>query len=117
MNLLEYFRIRKAWDAKERVPSADVVLLKEARARYVGVKFDELYEKWRQAAVRDAEVMRIAQQDRPFGERVFRATVCGSSLAVFADARGNKPENQSENNVASGLRQISANRRIKSSGA
>src|ERR1700730_17956257 len=27
MNVMEYFRVRKAWDAKERVASADVVLL------------------------------------------------------------------------------------------
>ena len=44
MNVLDYFRLRKAWDAKERVASADVVLLKEAQARYAGAKFEELYE-------------------------------------------------------------------------
>ena len=32
--VLDYFRIRRAWEAKERVASADVVLLKEAQARY-----------------------------------------------------------------------------------
>jgi len=31
VNLLHYFRVRKAWEAKERVASADVVLLKERR--------------------------------------------------------------------------------------
>ena len=31
VSLLEYFRVRKAWDTKEPVPSADVILLKEAQ--------------------------------------------------------------------------------------
>jgi hypothetical protein len=30
VNTLEYFRLRRAWDARERAASADVVLLKEA---------------------------------------------------------------------------------------
>jgi hypothetical protein len=47
VNVLYYFRVRKAWEAKERVASADVVLLKEAQARYAGREFEELYEKWR----------------------------------------------------------------------
>ena len=48
VNVLEYFRVRKAWEAKERVASADVVLLKEAQARYAGRRqFEESYETWR----------------------------------------------------------------------
>lgn len=117
MSLLKYFRVRRAWDAKERVASTDVVLLKEAQVRYVGCKFDELYERWCLGAIADAEVMRAAEQDRPSEERVFRAIVCGSSLAVFTEARGNEQENQAENSITGGLRQISANRSIETSGA
>src|SRR5258707_13737434 len=65
VNLLHYFRVRKAWEAKERVASADVVLLKEAQARYAGSQFEELYEKWRKGAVADTEVTRTAEQLRP----------------------------------------------------
>jgi hypothetical protein len=53
VNPLHYFRLRKAREAKVRVASADVVLLKEAQARYAGSQFEELYEKWRRGAVAD----------------------------------------------------------------
>src|SRR6266436_10366493 len=56
INALDYFRIRRAWEAKERVASADVVLLKEAQARYSARQFQELYENWSRGAMADAEV-------------------------------------------------------------
>src|SRR5206468_12973554 len=43
VSVLEYFRLRKAWDSKERVTSAGVVLLKEAQAHYGGSGIEELY--------------------------------------------------------------------------
>ncbi len=116
MNVMEYFRLRKAWDAKERVASAGVVLLKEAQARYVGRKFDELYAKWRQGAVADAEVMQSAEQGCPSGKSAFRTIICGSSLAVFTDPRGNRAESCAENDIAGGLPQISPNRPEEISG-
>jgi hypothetical protein len=42
VSLLEYFRVRKAWDTKEPVPSADVILLKEAQLHYVGATAQRL---------------------------------------------------------------------------
>ena len=110
VNLLHYFRVRKAWEAKERVPSADVVLLKEGQARYAGSQFEELYEKWRKGAVADTEVTRTAEQARPRRKGVFRTMICGSSLAVFTDPRGNGPENCAENDIADGLPEISSSR-------
>ncbi len=110
VSALDYFRIRKAWEAKERVASADVVLLKEAQARYVGRQVEELYEKWRKGAIADAEVTRNAEQTRPYGKGLFRAMVCGSSLSVFADLRGNGHENRAENHISDDLPQISSNR-------
>jgi hypothetical protein len=50
--VLDYFHTRRAWEAKERVASADVVLLQEAHARYAGRQFEELYEKWRRGPSR-----------------------------------------------------------------
>jgi hypothetical protein len=41
---LEYFRLQKAWDAKERVASQDVILLKEAQGQYSGKDVAALYE-------------------------------------------------------------------------
>jgi hypothetical protein len=106
---LDYFRIRKAWEAKERVASADVVLLKEAQARYAGCQFEELYESWRKGSIADADVTRNAEQTRPYGKGLFRAMVCGSSLSVFADLRGNGQENHAENDITADLPQISCN--------
>ncbi len=74
-SLLDYFRVRKAWEAKERVASADVVLLKEAQGRYAARQFEELYEKWRRAAIDDSEAAKSLEHGRPFGERIFRTMV------------------------------------------
>jgi hypothetical protein len=99
------------------VASADVVLLKEAQARYVGRQFEELYEKWRKGAIADTEVTRSAEQPRPSEQGVFRTMVCSTSLAVFSDMRANGAENCAENDVAGGLAQISANRSMQISEA
>jgi hypothetical protein len=115
-NLLSYFRVRKAWDARERVSSADVVLLKEAQSRYMGRKFEELYERWRKGAIADAEVIRSAEQVWPSGKSVFRSIVCGSSLTVFTNPRGNSTESFAENEIADGLSQTSGEPSIRISG-
>jgi len=116
INFLDYFRIRKAWEAKERVASADVVLLKEAQARYSARQFEELYEKWRQGGIADAEVTQNSQQVAVARKGVFRTMVCGSSLSVFSDPRGNGVENCPENAVADGLPQVSSTRSLQISG-
>ena len=113
VSVLDYFRLRKAWDAKERVASADVVLLKEAQARYAGSQFDELYETWRQGTIADSEVTRSAGQALPSGRGIFRAIVCGSSLSVFTDPRGNGAESCAENGIADGLPQIFGRRSME----
>ena len=89
VSVMKYFRVRKAWDAKDRVASADVVFLKEAQAQYVGSKVEELYEKWRQGTITDLEVTQCLDLASPARKYVFRAMVCGSSLSVFNDPRGN----------------------------
>jgi hypothetical protein len=116
VNVLDYFRVRKAWEGKERVASAEVVLLKEAQALYTGRQFEELYEKWRDGAIADTRVTRTAEQVRPSAKGVFRAIVCGSSLTVFTDPRGNLAESFADNDIADGLSQISANHSIRISG-
>src|SRR5208337_2947428 len=113
---LDYFRIRKAWEAKERVASADVVLLKKAQVRYAGCQCEELYESWRKGSIADAEVTRNAEQARPGGNGVFRAMVCGSSLSVFADPCGNSTDNCAENGIADDIPQISSNKSVELSG-
>jgi hypothetical protein len=100
VNILGYFRLRKAWDAKERVASADVVLLKETQLRYVGSKVENLYAKWRQGIVADDEVMRDANQSVEAGNTTFRTLVYGSSLKVFSDPLGCDVESWMERGVA-----------------
>jgi hypothetical protein len=116
VSVLDYFRIRRAWEAKERVASADVVLLKEAQARYADRQFEELYEKWRSGAIADTEVTRHADQVEPSLNGVFRTILCGSSLSVFSDPRGNGAENCAENVIVDGLPQDSSTRSLQISG-
>jgi hypothetical protein len=115
-NLLHYFRVRKAWEAKERVTSADVVLLKESQARHASREVQELYEKWRSCAIADAEVTRLSDEGNPSVRRVFRAMICGSSLSVFTDPRSHSAENCSENTTTVDLPHISESRSSQISG-
>ena len=114
--VLDYFRIRRAWEGKERVASADVVLLKEAQARYAGRQFEELYEKWRQGAIADAEVTQHSKQVVVARKGVFRTMLCGSSLSVFSDPRANGVESCAESVIADGLARVSINRSLQISG-
>jgi hypothetical protein len=116
VSVLDYFRIRRAWEAKERVASADVVLLKEAQARYAGRQFEELYEKWHRGTIADVEVTRHAEQVGPSLNDGFRTMLCGSSLSVFSDPRGISAENRAENVIGDGLPQVSSNRSLEISG-
>lgn len=115
-NPLNYFRVRKAWEAKERVASADVVLLKEAQVRYAARPFEDLYEKWRKGAIDDTEVTRGLEQCRPSTKTIFRTMICGSSLNVFADPRGKSAESCQENESKDGLPRISGSASIEFSG-
>jgi plasmid maintenance system killer protein len=116
INVLDYFRIRRAWEAKERVSSADVVLLKEAQERYAGRQYEEMYEKWRRGAIADAEVTQHSKQVGVARKGVFRTMLCGSSLSVFSDPRGNGAENYAEGVIADGSPQVSSNRSFQISG-
>ena len=117
VSLLEYFRLRKAWDAKERVASADVVSLKEAQRQYTGTKFEELYERWRKGTLSDSDVMRVAEQPFEAARGVFRSLVCGSSLGIFTDPLGTSPENSPESEFNDSLPQVSGSRSVQMSGS
>ena len=118
VSVLDYFRLRKAWEAKERVASADVVLLKEAQARYAARQFEELYEKWRRGALADNEVTQSSEQGSAIREKRFSnhgmrliATRCLPTRAEMAR------KTVQENDNWDGLSQISSNRSIEISGA
>ncbi len=117
LSLLEYFRVRKAWDAKERVTSADVVSLKEAQERYVGRKFEELYERWRKGTAKDADVIGVPEQHSEAARGGFRALVCGSSLRIFTDPLGITVENSPEADLNDSLPQVSGTGSVQVSGS
>ena len=117
VNILEYFRVRKAWDARERVASADVVLLKEAQQRYAGSKTEGLYEKWRDGIIGDDDVMRDGGQSTERGKGAFRTLVCGSSLRVFSNPIEGEAESSTERDVARGKGQVSGESSIQVSGS
>ena len=115
--VLHYFQIRKAWEAKERVASADVVRLKDAQADFAGREFEELYEKWRTRAANEVEVEKITVQSSPAVQCGFRTMICGSSLSVFSDPSGMNKENRLEDSQPAERPQISGTQSIEISGA
>ena len=117
VNILNYFRLRKAWDAKERVASADVVRLKEAQLRYARSEVENLYAKWRQGVVADDEAIRDASQSVEPGNTTFRTLACGSSLKVFSDPLGCDVESWMDKDVARKLDQDSGQSSIQVSGS
>jgi len=114
---LEYFRVRKAWDAKERVASADVVLLKEAQARYAGKNFEELYERWRKGSAKDSDVMRVAEQPFEAARGVFQTLLCGASLRIFTDPLGITAERSPESDFNDSLAEVSGTGSVQVSGS
>jgi len=101
--MLDYFRLRKSWDSRERVASADVILLEEAQQHYVGGLTEELYEKWRQGVIADDEVTRNTSASSERVNGAFSTLVCGSSLTVFGDPVGSVTERRAEGDEPQGI--------------
>jgi hypothetical protein len=58
--LCRYFQIRKAWDLKRyaSVTESDLIFRNQARARFVGERFDHLYRGWKAGRVTEADIRR-----------------------------------------------------------
>lgn len=117
VDILGYFRLRKAWDARERVASSDVVLLKEAQAQYEGKQTEDLYEKWRNGVVKNDDVMRHSDHCAEHVKGVFRTLQCGSSLRVFSDPMCGDAEIHLESNDRRDAGQVSRASSIQVSGS
>jgi len=91
-SILDYFRLRRAWDRKERVSSAQVVHLKEAQALYVAKHIEDLYRDWQSGSVKDEDVARVSQQFTSSNRIRFQSLRCGFSLKVFFDPSLHRPE-------------------------
>jgi len=96
LGVIDYFRLRRAWDERERMASADVVTLKDAQGRYAGRHFDDLYNRWRKGGVSESEIAQFTKQVAKAPRATFQAVVCGSSLKVFADPFAPVAENRPE---------------------
>ena len=107
LRLLVYFQIRRAWDAKERVTSSDVVLFKEAQTKFTGKLFDEAYEQWGIGKINDQEVEALGQRFELTNRYTFRVLLCGDSLKVFRDPLANRAESCIKCRQADGESQVS----------
>ena len=49
LDLLKYFQLREAWELKqyEKVGSTELLFLNQARKKYTGARYDELYSDWK----------------------------------------------------------------------
>ena len=79
-----YFRIRRAWEANERVPGADVVFLKNSRRRFVGNESETLYQAMGFRALSNDQLFAIWGSRFSLPTVVFRTAVFGRSLSVFS---------------------------------
>ena len=116
VSVLDYFRLRKAWDKKERVASAGVVLLKEAQSLYAGKRYQELYERWSKGTATDSEVMGAAHLYKDTKRVTFRTFLCGASLKVFLDPLAHSSEISRDASIGESVPQFSSRRSIQISG-
>ena len=49
LDLVKYFRLREAWESKqyEKVGSAELLFLNQARKKYTGARYEEAYWGWK----------------------------------------------------------------------
>jgi hypothetical protein len=116
LRLLDYFRLRKAWDAKERVASADVVLLKEAHSRYCDNRIEELYKHWCSGRASTDELVHAERQHDVPVKALFRTAVWGSSLKLFSDPHGGDAEISQECPRSVQQGELSSKRSIEATG-
>jgi hypothetical protein len=91
-----YFQIRRAWEANEPVPGADVVFLKDSRRRFLGNESETLYRQWASGALSDDKLSAIWGSRFPAPSVVFRTAIFGRSLSVFSRNRGAGLEPESD---------------------
>jgi hypothetical protein len=83
-DVLRYFRIRRAWEANERVPGVDVVFLKNSRPRFARNESETLYKQWVSGALSNDQLFAIWGSRFSPPNVVFRTAVFGHSLSVFS---------------------------------
>ena len=91
-----YFRIRRAWEANEPVPGADVVFLKDSRRRFLGNESETLYRQWASGTLSDDKLSAVWGSRFSAPTVVFRTAIFGRSLSVFSRNMGERSEPESD---------------------
>jgi len=81
--LLRYFRLRKTWEAGDRVSAADVVFLNAAKRELDCEEIESQYRKWTEGTIQDGDVSHPGVTQRPQVHGTFFTEKYGSSLSVF----------------------------------
>jgi hypothetical protein len=81
--LLRYFRLRKTWEAGDRVPAADVVFLNAAKRDFDREEIHSQYRKWFEGTIVDSDVFNRAVSEESQVHGTFLTEKHGPSLAVF----------------------------------
>lgn len=81
--LLRYFRLRKTWEAGDRVSAADVVFLNAAKRDFDCEEIESQYRKWVGATISDSDVCSRAVPEKLQIHATFLTQKSGSSLSVF----------------------------------
>jgi len=81
--LLRYFRLRKTWEAGDRVPAADVVFLNAAKRDFKGEEVESQYRRWVEGRMQDSDVFHRGTGEEQQVRAIFQARKCGASLSVF----------------------------------
>jgi len=104
--LLRYFRLRKTWEAGDRVSAADVVFLNAAKRDFDGEEIDSQYRKWTEGTIQDVDVFHRAVPAKLQVQATFLTQKSGSSLSVFhrsAHELGESSANMSSGGVSPGF--------------
>lgn len=81
--LLRYFRLRKTWEAGDRVSAVDVVFLNAAKRDFDGEEIESQYRKWSEGTIQDVDISHRAVPERLQVHGTFLTQKSGSSLSVF----------------------------------
>jgi hypothetical protein len=81
--LLRYFRLRKTWEAGERVSATDVVFLNAAKRDFDDEEIESHYRKWIDGTIQDTDVFCRAVGEELQVRATFLTRKSGSSLSVF----------------------------------
>jgi hypothetical protein len=81
--VLRYFRLRKTWEAGDRVPAADVVLLNGAKRDFDVEEIESQYQQWVEGTIQDGEVFHRAVPEKAQVRGTLLTANYGSSLSVF----------------------------------